>query len=224
MMIDLHTHTTFSDGQLIPSELARRARVVGYQALAFTDHADSSNIAFVLENQIRVAKQGAPYHGLDILLGVELTHIPPGLIPRMVDTARRYGAQLVLVHGETLVEPVDVGTNLAAIEAGVDILAHPGLISAEEVQLAAEKGVFLEITTRKGHSLTNGHVAGMARTYGAGLVINNDAHVPGDLVPRDLRRRIALGAGLSEAEHLQAEANSRTLVERAIAARPCCML
>ena len=44
-MIDLHTHTFFSDGGLLPSELARRARIAGYQALAFTDHADVSNIS-----------------------------------------------------------------------------------------------------------------------------------------------------------------------------------
>jgi len=47
-MIDLHTHTLFSDGVLLPAELARRAQVLGYQALAMTDHVDSSNLEFVL--------------------------------------------------------------------------------------------------------------------------------------------------------------------------------
>lgn len=213
-MIDFHTHTLFSDGELLPSELARRAKVVGYQALAFTDHADGSNIYHILENQVRVADQGAAYQGLDILLGVELTHVPPALIGQMVETARLNGAQIVLVHGETVVEPVDTGTNLAAIEAGVDVLAHPGLLTPEDAQLAAEKGVHLEITTRKGHSLTNGHVAALARRFGAKLVINNDAHAPGDLVSRELRRSAALGAGLSGDEYLQAEANSRALAVR----------
>ncbi|HDQ39734.1 MAG TPA: histidinol phosphate phosphatase domain-containing protein [Desulfonatronum sp.] len=215
-MIDLHTHTLFSDGELLPSELARRARVAGYQALALTDHTDASNLHHILENLGRVAAQGAAYHGLDILLGVELTHVPSALIGQLVGTARLNGAQIVLVHGETVVEPVEVGTNLAAIEAGVDVLAHPGLLTAEDARLAAEKGVHLEITTRKGHSLTNGHVAAMARRFGVKLVINNDAHAPGDLVSRELRRNAALGAGLSEAEYLQAEANSRALVARII--------
>ncbi len=213
-MIDLHTHTLFSDGELLPSELARRARVAGYQALAFTDHADTSNLFHILHNLGRVAAQGAAYHGLDLLLGLELTHVPPVLIPEMVESARMNGAQIVLVHGETVVEPVETGTNLAAIVAGVDVLAHPGLLTPEDAQLAAEKGVFLEITTRKGHSLTNGHVAGMARRFGAKLVINNDAHAPGDLVSREMRRNVALGAGLSDAEYLQAEANSRALVAK----------
>ncbi|CCO24882.1 histidinol phosphate phosphatase domain-containing protein [Maridesulfovibrio hydrothermalis] len=212
-MIDFHTHTVFSDGELIPAELARRARVAGYRALAMTDHADLSNIDIILENLRRFAKKHGHYFDIDVFAGVELTHVPPGLIGEMADLARNSGAQIVLVHGETIVEPVAEGTNLAAIEAKVDILAHPGLITEVEVQLAAEYGVCLEITTRKGHSLTNGHVASLARKYGAKLVINNDAHAPGDLVGLDLRRKIALGAGLTPAEYAQTEENSRQLVQ-----------
>ena len=51
------------------------------------------------------------------------------LIAPLSCRARALGAQIVLVHGETIVEPVPPGTNHQAIEAGVDILAHPGLIS-----------------------------------------------------------------------------------------------
>ncbi|NCP78840.1 MAG: histidinol phosphate phosphatase domain-containing protein, partial [Desulfuromonadales bacterium] len=153
-------------------------------------------------------------NGLCLLAGVELTHVPPRQIAAVVALARANRAQLVLVHGETIVEPVIAGTNRAAIEAGVDILAHPGLISAEDVQLAAEKGVFLEITTRKGHSLTNGHVAKMAEKYGAKLVVNNDAHAPGDLVSLEMARKIARGAGLTEAQFEAACQNSFALVER----------
>ncbi len=76
-------------------------------------------------------------------------------------------------------------------------------------------GVCLEITTRKGHSLTNGHVAKLALKYGAKLVINNDTHGPGDLVSAEQMRRIALGAALTEEQFLQAQANSRALVARA---------
>ena len=214
-MIDLHTHTTFSDGELIPAEAARRAKVAGYRAMAFTDHADDSNLALILDNVRRVTAY-APYAGIDLLAGVELTHVPPGLIASLAARARDLGAQVVVVHGETVVEPVERGTNLAAIEAGVDILAHPGLITVEEVRLAAEKGVALEITTRKGHSLTNGHVAALARAHGATLVIDNDAHAPGDWVSRELRRAVALGAGLTEDEYRAAEAASEAILSRCL--------
>ena len=46
-MIDLHTHTLYSDGELIPAELWRRAQVKGYRYLAITDHVDASNFEVV---------------------------------------------------------------------------------------------------------------------------------------------------------------------------------
>ncbi|MFW6314792.1 MAG: histidinol phosphate phosphatase domain-containing protein, partial [Desulfohalobiaceae bacterium] len=142
-------------------------------------------------------------------------HVPPEQIAALIQKARHAGAFPVLVHGETLVEPVAPGTNLAAIEAGADILAHPGLIAPEEVRLAAANGVALEISTRKGHCLCNGHVAALALKYGCRLVINNDAHVPGDLVSAELRAKIALGSGLSQEQFQEAEANSMRILSSA---------
>lgn len=214
-MIDLHTHTTFSDGELIPAELVRRARVAGYRAVALTDHADSSNMELVLAGLAKLSRL-SHYFGVDVLFGVELTHIPPALIADHVTQARMLGAQIVVVHGETVVEPVERGTNLAAIEAGVDVLAHPGLITEQEVSLAAETGVALEITTRGGHNYTNGLVAALARKYGARLVINNDAHAPRDLVGPELRLAAALGAGMTREEVEQAEKNAAAIVQRII--------
>ena len=213
-MIDLHMHTVYSDGELIPAELARRARVAGYRAVAFTDHADHSNAEHILKSMLKVVHEYSVYQEIELLAGVELTHVPPALIPDLVKKARDLGAQIVLVHGETIVEPVAAGTNHAAIMAGVDILAHPGLISPQDAAMAAEKNVYLEITTRKGHSLTNGHVLNMAREYNARLVINNDAHSPGDLVTEDVRKKIALGTGMSEQEYFQAEQHSRDILAR----------
>jgi histidinol phosphatase-like PHP family hydrolase len=123
---------------------------------------------------------------------------------------------LVIVHGETIVEPVAPGTNRAAIEAGVDILAHPGLISKEEVQMAGERSVFLELTSRKGHSLTNGHVAKLAAEINAPLVVNSDAHGPGDIWPVTRIREIAQGAGLDDRMFSQMMTNTRTLVQRCL--------
>jgi histidinol phosphatase-like PHP family hydrolase len=213
-MIDLHTHTVFSDGELIPAELVRRAEVLGYKALCMTDHADESNLFFIVENVLRFVKKHGFFYDINVLAGVELTHIPPALISEMVAKAREAGAQIIVMHGETPVEPVASGTNLAAIEAGVDVLAHPGLITDEEVKLAAEKGVVLEITTRGGHSYTNGHVVSLARKYGAKLVVNNDAHAPKDLVGKDLRKVIALGAGMTLDEYRSTEQNAWEIVQR----------
>lgn len=196
-MIDLHCHSIFSDGELLPSELVRRVEVMGYQAIAITDHADASNLEHILAGLLKTLEDINRYSTTRLLPGVELTHVRPAVIPRLVQEARRLGAKIVVCHGETIVEPVCPGTNRAAIDAGADILAHPGMITAEDVQAAAQKGVFLELSGRKGHSLTNGHVAKLALEYGASLVINSDGHAPSDFMTKDFARKVGLGAGLS---------------------------
>lgn len=196
-MIDLHTHTLFSDGGLAPSELIRRAEVKGLRAIGLTDHGDMSDIERIIPSIVRACEENNRHRRIRAIPGIELTHLPPALIGKYVALARRLGAKIVVVHGESPVEPVEPGTNRAAIEAGVDILAHPGLITDEEVRLAAERGTFLEITARGGHSLGNGHVAGLAEKYGAGLVLNTDAHQPGDLIDATFAEVVARGAGLS---------------------------
>ncbi|MDQ7032568.1 MAG: histidinol phosphate phosphatase domain-containing protein [Desulfonauticus sp.] len=213
-MIDLHTHTIFSDGELIPAELIRRAKFAGYKAIGISDHVDETNLEFVLKSILPIKKKYALHMGIEVFIGVELTHVSPDLIPECTELARKNGAEYVIVHGETIVEPVARGTNLAALQARVDILAHPGLITVEEVKLAAELGVFLEITTRKGHSYTNGHVARLALEHGARLIINNDAHAPGDLVSQEMRKKIALGSGLDQRQWIEAEKNSEALVQK----------
>ncbi len=214
-MIDLHTHTVYSDGELVPSELVRRAAVSGYRTIAITDHADVSNLDFIVPRIAAVAADLGAGWGMRVLPGIELTHLPPAQIEAATQQARSLGAAIVVCHGETIVEPVAEGTNRAAIEAGVDILSHPGLLSLEDAKRAAERGVSLEITTRKGHSLCNGHVARVAREALARVVVNNDAHAPGDQVSADMARRIALGAGLSDEEYRQACRNAEELAERA---------
>ena len=214
-MIDLHTHSIFSDGELVPSELAQRACAAGYSTIAITDHADHSNIDFIIPRIIRVCEIITAKGNIQVLPGLELTHVDPADIAPLVSEARKLGAKILIVHGETLTEPVPPGTNLAAIQAGADILAHPGLITEEEGRLAASKGVYLEITTRRGHSLTNGHVASVARKCGALLVLNNDTHAPGDFVGPQMAANIARGAGMSEEEVNAMFNNSKNLIQRA---------
>ena len=213
-MIDLHSHSLFSDGELLPSELIRRFEEMGYSCVAITDHVDSSNLDFVVPHMVQVAKDLNPQQSIRLIPGVEITHVPPILIESLVIRARELGAEIVLVHGETIVEPVSEGTNKAAIVSGVDILAHPGLISREDVELAVEKGVYLEISSRQGHSLTNGHVARLAKDFGARLVLNSDAHRISDLMTRQFAHRVARGSGLGDDALDELLANSRNLVDR----------
>ncbi|WP_457568208.1 histidinol phosphate phosphatase domain-containing protein [Desulfurobacterium sp.] len=213
-MIDLHTHTVFSDGELIPSELVRRAEFLGYRAIAITDHADYSNYQFIIENLLKAVDVLTANTEVVVLPGVEITHVPPVKIPELIEKCRSEGAKVVVVHGETVVEPVAEGTNLAAIEGGADILAHPGFIDFKLLEMAAGRGVAIEITARKGHNITNGYVVKAGREAGVDFVINTDAHAPSDLIDKAFAYKVGLGAGLTAAEVERAFSVSEEIVRR----------
>ena len=213
-MIELHSHTFFSDGALVPSEHVRRVEYLGYAAIAITDHADSSNIHLLIPNLIKAARELNAVNKTQLIVGVELTHVPPTLIAPLARESRALGAQLIVVHGETPVEPVLPGTNRAALEADVDLLAHPGFITEEEARIAASRNILLELSGRKGHSLTNGHVAKLAEITGAPLAINADAHGPGDFLTKEMAEKVGLGAGLSIERYQQVRQNMAQLVAR----------
>jgi len=198
---DFHIHSLLTEGELVPSEIVQRCSVLGYGGIAITDHVDQTNIEHVLSCLAPACCELGRLFEMEVLPGVELTHVHPDSISEMVGTARELGAEIVVVHGETLVEPVREGTNLAAVNAaGVDILAHPGMVTVEEAELAQKNGVLLELSSRKGHSLANGHVASVARETGAKLLLNSDAHSPDDFITSEQALRVAMGCGLSESE------------------------
>jgi len=213
-MIDLHTHTLNSDGELLPAELWRRAQVKGYRYLGITDHVDSSNFEVVFARLKSAALSLNRGEAPVIIPGLEFTHLPPALIGPLAAQARALGVPLIVIHGETLAEPVAHGTNRAALEADIDILAHPGLITVEDAALARERGIFLEISARKGHCLANGHVARTALEVGASLIVNTDSHGPGDLISRHQAERIAKGAGLRDTAIQNLFADAEALAQR----------
>ena len=199
MVYDFHTHTSLSDGVLSPMELIRRALINNYQAIALTDHASLGELSRIIPEIAQVCALARAYWNILAIPGIELTHVPPQAIAETAKRAKALGACIVVVHGETITEPVEKGTNLAALHSPhVDILAHPGLLSLEEAKLAATNGIFLEISARKGHCLTNGHVASLAQQVGAKLLLGSDVHSEQDLLTLPLADAIIHGAGLDD--------------------------
>ena len=201
MVYDFHTHSTLSDGTLSPIELIRCAVVSGYRAIAVTDHVGFGSLERVIAEVVADCRTARRYWDVMAIPGVELTHLPPAAISEAAQEAKRLGVWIVVVHGETIVEPVEKGTNLAAIQSPhVDILAHPGLLALDDARLAAANGTFIELSIRRGHSLSNGYLAGLARSAGLKLLLNSDAHDIEDLLTPALATLIARGAGLDEPE------------------------
>lgn len=193
-------HSLFSDGELLPSELARRAANLNHEVISITDHVDYSNVEQIPQIQKAIDDINANWN-IKVVLGAEVTHVPTESIDGVAKKAKDLGAQIVVVHGETLNEPVIEGTNYAAVNSEyVDILGHPGLITYEEAQIAKENGIYLEISARSGHCLGNGHVANIASEVGNKLLVNTDTHSPDNLITFEKSYEIALGAGLSKKE------------------------
>jgi histidinol phosphatase-like PHP family hydrolase len=212
-MFDLHTHSILSDGELLPSELARRYEEKGFCAIAITDHVDLSNIKPVVEAIVDFCKQW-PKGRIKVIPGVELTHLPLEQFKKAATYARNHGIKIIVAHGETLVEPVVKGTAHAALSADIDILSHPGLISDKDVKLAASRGIFLELSARKGHCLGNGHVARLATKLSAKLCINSDTHSPSDIPSIEFLQEVGLGAGLSNKDLVKVYNDVGNLIRR----------
>jgi histidinol phosphatase-like PHP family hydrolase len=217
--MDFHSHTRFSDGEHELAEWVVLAARRGYSVLGVTDHVNARSV----EERVRmlvdaVAALPAIPDAPHVLPGCEITRVPPAAIAEVVARARAAGAKLVLVHGETALDSQEAGTNRAAIEAGVDILAHPGLVASEDVARARERGVLLEISGRKVHSLTNGHVWARAREEGARVVIDSDSHAATDLFTHERHYLVGRGAGMTGEEYAAAVGAARELAERLIGA------
>ena len=190
-----------SDGELSPVELIRRASEKGYRSIALTDHVGIGSLERLIREIVEDCRIAREHWDIVAIPGVELTHLPARAIAQAAKRAKELGAWIVVVHGETVVEPVEKGTNLAAVQSpDVDILAHPGLITTEEATLAASNGVFIEVSARRGHSLTNGHVVKTALAAGCKMLLDSDAHDSPDLLSPELATAILLGSGLGGKE------------------------
>jgi len=172
----------------------------GYKVIAITDHVDYSTIETTVKAILEFVRHWPKNFPIKVLPGIEITHVTLDQFRPLASYARKKGIKIIVGHGESIVEPVLKGTNRAALEADIDILAHPGLISDADVSLARKKNIFLEITSRKGHNATNRHVAEQALRLGAKLILNHDSHEPEDIIRPSELAKIGLSAGLTQRE------------------------
>jgi putative hydrolase len=216
VLYDFHSHTFHSDGVLSPLELIRRAAVKQYTMIALTDHTGPGSMARIIREVAEDCELARAKWNILAVPGVELTHLPAAAIDEVAGKAKELGAWLVVVHGESPVEPVEEGTNLAAVRSRhVDILAHPGHMTAEVAELAAQNEVFIEITARRGHCITNAHVAKTAAGAGALMLLNSDAHDEEDLLSDQVVKDVLHQAGINSRQSKQVlKTNPLKLVQR----------
>ena len=166
-MIDLHTHTTASDGALAPRELVERAHALGIRTLSVTDH---DTMAGVPE-----AAAAAAACGMELLPGIEITAVhgsrdvhmlayflhphPAGLAPflerQREDRTRR--AREMSARLAALGAPVDMEELIAGAQAAGRAVARPTVARA---------------------LLEAGHVTSLQQAFDRWLADGRPAYVP----------------------------------------------
>jgi predicted metal-dependent phosphoesterase TrpH len=143
--IDLHAHTTFSDGLLTPAELVQRAIERQLLAVAVTDHDTVAGVA-----PARVAAQGA----LEVVPGIEISSAQPGFDLHILgyfvdieDTTLR--ERLVRFREERLERALEIVRRLAELGAPVEAetvlaLAGPGVVGRPHVAEALVRAGHVE--------------------------------------------------------------------------------
>jgi 3',5'-nucleoside bisphosphate phosphatase len=140
-MIDLHMHTTASDGRLSPAELVARAAAAGLTTISVTDH---DTVA-----AIESATAAAAPLGIRVISGIEVTAVDNfrdvHMLAYFIDPANRPLADLLVKQRALRVSRVtEIADRLATLNVPVDVdnlllmaAAHPGS-SVGRPQLARE--------------------------------------------------------------------------------------
>jgi len=199
----------------LPIESLRRAHVFGNEVFAITDHASASTLDLI-PNVVKDCELATKHWGIIAIPGIELTHVPEGAMDELIQQSIDLGAVIIVIHGETISEPVEKGTNLRASKnKNVDILAHPGMLTIEEAENCKKNNIFVEITANNYHALTNGHVAKIGKKVGVDFIQNTDTHSPQDMFTYEQGEQVLLGAGLTPEEvNKTLQGNVRKLLTR----------
>ena len=165
-MIDLHLHTTASDGRLPPAQLVARARAAGLTTISITDHDTVAAIAEVTEL--------AGGMGIRVIPGIEITAVDGGRDVHMLgyffdpDSAT-LAALLERQRALRIARVREIGDRLAALRMPIDV---------ERVLMAAAKpGSSVGRPQIARELLRTGHVASVQEAFDLWLATGRPAFV-----------------------------------------------
>ena len=199
---DCHTHSTWSDGGASIESMARAAMALGHEYLVVTDHSPRLTIAHGLsaerlrEQLIEIERLNDQLAPFRILTGMEVDILVDGALDLDQDLLGQLDLVVASVHSK-LSMPRDEMTRrmvMAVASPHVDVLGHctgrkvvgrgrpPSSFDAELVFAAcAQFHTAVEINCRPERQDPPDDLVTMALEWGCDLVINTDAHAPGQL-------------------------------------------
>jgi len=218
---DVHMHTTASDGRNTIEEMIAAAQALGYEFICITDHSQSSPIANGLKpDRLRrhiqtVRKAARQARGLTVWVGAEVDILGDGSLD--YDDALLAELDLVVasVHaGQGKDVEKNTARTLAAIRNPyVNIIAHPTgrLLNRRDAmpldieavaKAAAQTGTALEINASTYRLDLRDQHARLARSLGAMICIDCDAHSTSQLGQMRFGVMTARRAGLKKTDVL----------------------
>jgi len=197
---DLHVHSTWSDGIGSIEEIASRARSLGYEYIAITDHSQSVGIAGGLSDKRLLEKIEAIYRmnerldGFRILAGTEVDIRADGSLDYTDEILERCDIVVAAIHMAQGQREREINSRLVAAMENehVDIIAHPTgrIIGRREpyhvdmdliLETAARTGTIMEINAYPERLDLSDEWARRAKEIGVKMAIDTDAHSPEQL-------------------------------------------
>jgi DNA polymerase (family 10) len=192
---DLQMHTVATDGKNSITEMAQKAKELGYAYIAITDHSKAVRVAGGLDEKAlskhlkEIEKVSGQLSGIRILKGVEVDILGDGSLDLKDDVLKECDVVLGSIHSRFNMEEGEMTKRIikAIRNPCVHILAHPTgrlvlerepyKVNLKEVfQAAIDYGVILEINAHPDRLDLRDVDAQMARDMGAKLAISTDAH------------------------------------------------
>jgi predicted metal-dependent phosphoesterase TrpH len=191
-MIDLHLHTTASDGRLAPDEVVRRAVGVGIDVLAVTDHDTMDGVA--------AATREAERLGATIVPGIEITSVLDGrdvhVLAYYIDGCHPALIGLLNEQRQERVERArEIGENLARLGVPIDIDELIGSRPGTERRSIARPQIAAALVAA-------GHAVSVADAFAKWLHDGGPACVPHrGRTPADVVSVIASAGGAASMAH-----------------------
>ena len=168
MRIDLHLHTTASDGRCSPRELVERAAAAGVDVMGVTDHDTTAGI----DEVVAAARQ----HGIEVVAGIEITAVEDGrdvhVLGYFIDTSNaELEGFLSRQRAQRLERVRAIGDRLARLGMPIDIT--PLLAAGND---AAARSVGRPLIARQ--MIAAGYVADTREAFDNWLAVGRPAFVP----------------------------------------------
>ena len=228
--MDLHLHSTASDGEFSPDEVVRRAKAEGLEAVALTDHdtvaglpgareeGDRLGLRVIAGCEFSVAAPWGEMHLLGYFLPLDQPVIDRYLADRRADRLRRAEAMVARLRG------LDVSIGIEDVVAAAGTGGAAGAIGRPHVARAlVERGAVADVGVAFDRYLGFGRpafepkrlpplseVADLVHRFG-GVV--SAAHLKDRATSRNLRRLQAHGLDAVEARHPRHPPDLRARIE-----------